>query len=355
MNLHPKGLSFVRFIIAKTLARTPDGQYDIERAFQFAQERWGQRSPPQAILKAEISALHVGGGAGAALTSDYGAAAGEFMSVVRERSILGQLAGIRRIPAYVPYLLATGTAVASWVPEGKSFLFSSQSWERSQIAPLKLQAGVPMTKELLQSGDPQAELQIRNDLINVLAEAFNLALIDPTNAGVADEKPASVTYDQTAVSVGANDMREAVLGMIQQFDGDLLKAVFVGSPRLYAQLADPLTFPSLGVRGGEILGIPAVASNMPDDGNDYQLALIDPTNIIFTGSDLVEIDVARHASVQLLNNPTGVSTPNPQETQLVSLWQHNAVAIRTTLDANWRLARGNSVMLTGIAKEGQIS
>ncbi|TKD52057.1 phage major capsid protein [Sphingomonas baiyangensis] len=348
MTAMMKGSAFLRMAIAKAVTRGNG----IETA-EYAASRWGEGSQPARLLKATVaSGATVSDAWGEELVSEYAAVAADFLGLVRQQSIIGRLTGLRRVPLRVPVLAITSGATPAWVPEGAAMPLTSMQFQRRTLEALRIAAMTVATEELLTSADPAAEASIRADLVRAIMEASDTAFIDPANAGVADEMPSSVTNGLTPVEANpAGSFKADLERLVASFGGDLTTAVLVGKPELLVQLSGA-DYPNVGARGGEIAGIPAIASrSMPNDGDgNYQLALIDPTGIAYAADDVgAEIRASSQTTVQMLDNPTMDST-TPTATTTVSLWQVNAVAIAAMIRENWRVERAGSVaLLSGIA------
>lgn len=345
VSVHPKGSAFVRATIALALSKN-----NVMDAVGFASSRWGENSPVVRVLKAQAGAT-TSGSWGEDLVGDAAAAAAEFLSLVRERTVIGRLTGLRRVPAYTPILAQTGAAAASWVGEGKPMLASQMSWNRTSMKLLKVSAMAVVTDELLRSVDPAAEAFIRADLIRSVADASDLALLDPANAGEPDEKPASITNTATVSAATGPTFKDNLERLVEAFTGDLASAYLVGRPELFVQISGA-DYPNVGARGGEIAGIPVLATrNMPNAGGDYQLALIDPTGIVYASDDSrMEIRASSQTTIEFEAEPVQDAVEGTPSSDLVSLWQVNGAAIAAQMAENWQVSRTGSVaLMTGIA------
>ena len=344
VDILPKGTTFVRAAIATAVAKN-----DIMGAGEYAGARWGDGSQISRVMKAAVAAGTAGGSTwGGELVGEAGTAAAEFIAAVRAQSIIGRMAGLRRVPFQTPILAQTGIASAAWVGEYKPIPLTKMGWDRKTMQTLKVAAMCVVSNELLRSTDPSAEAFIRTDLIKAVAAASDEAFIDPANAGVGDEMPASVLHGVTPMP-STGDFENDVKRLIAGFTGDLSAAYFVGKGKLFAQIAGT-TFPNVGARGGEILGVPALASDgVPNDGDgSYQLSLVDPTGITFTANDAAaQIKTTSQAMIDMRDDPT--LPPGPDQ-QLVSLFQVEGTAIAALLHENWEVQRaGSAAILTGIA------
>ena len=340
VSILPKGSAFVRGAIAIAVAKG-----DMLQASEYAAHRWGERSPAVSVTRAAVAGGSTAeGNWGSALATEAAASAAEFMTIVRRLSIVGRLAGLRRVPPITPVIAQVGGAEGAWVKEGAPIPLSNMSFERLVMPTLKVAAMCVVSEELLRSSDPSAEATIQADLVRAVVEASDAAFIDPLNAGVAAQQPASVTYGVTPIAA-SGVMRADIDRLVASFEGDLQSAYFVGAPKLLAQIAGE-EFPNVGARGGEILGIPALASSgVPNNADaEYRLALVDPTGIVFTANDgAAEIKVSRQGAIQMRDDPVTGGAP------MVSMFQVNAVAIAALLHENWQAVRpGSAALLDGI-------
>jgi hypothetical protein len=348
VSVLPKGSTFTRIAMAKAIARGSDFS-----AIDIAASRWGEGSAPARILKAAVAAGSTDGASWAGpLAGEYATAVAEFMTLVRAQSIIGRLPNLRRIPPRVPLIRQTSAPKAHWVGEGKPMPLTHMTFARDALSTDKLAAMLVVTDELLQAADPASEAMIRAELVRAITDASDAAFIDPTNAGVDDEQPASVTNDADArASSGgsAEHFKKDLAAMVEAFGGDLTSAYLIGRPELFVKL-NAQGFENVGARGGEIAGIPALASrNVPNDADgDYTLSLIDPTGISYAADEeQAQISVSRQGSVQMSDMP---DTPPGAGTVMVSLWQMNLTAIAAILHESWRVERPGSVsILTSVA------
>jgi hypothetical protein len=311
---------------------------DLMDASGYAKGRWGEASSAAKILKAAVSAgsLKPGSDWGPALV-DFEIAQAEFFALVRERSAVGRLSTLRRTPFNTRLVNQTGSTTAGWVAEGKPIPLTRMSFEASTMTPLKLAAIAVISAELARSSSPDAEATIRNDLVAATATALDAAFFDSANAGVADLRPAAVTYGADATTGSATDPY-GVKELIKEFAGDLERAVLVASPQSLAEMAGQ-DAPNVGARGGEIYGVPAI----PSAGIGTKAALIDPGGIAFA-DDGGTVDASDQTSLEMSDTPTAPATA---ATVMTSLWQMNATAIRVVHYTNWKRIQPSAVRLLG--------
>ena len=331
IDLTPRGRSFVRGMILRSTGIT-----ERQHLMEAATERWGSHQA-ETITRAAIAPV---------MSGDLGdnAAASEFISLVKERSIYGRMAGLRRIPFDRRVVGITTGATGYWVGEAKPKPISRPVVEGTTLDHAKVAAIIVVTSEALKSGGKIAEATLQDDLVRAVAEVWDEAFIDATNAGEAGVRPASITngaFTVTATADPAADIEAAIAA----FGGDFSAAYFVMHPTTATHLAKrrsgtAFAFPDVGPRGGSILGIPVLTSRAAAVG---QVALVDPTGIV-VADDGIELQVADQAALHMVDNPEDESA----ESVLVSLWQNNLTALRSEVFTNWQVQRPGAVaVITG--------
>jgi hypothetical protein len=327
-----RGQEFTRYAIGIAISRGHRAD-----AVRLAAERWGHQSFAAKMLqKAAVAGSFAANspGWGDSLGS-FTQASAEFFELVRERTIIGRLIGLRRVPLFVRTVLQTVGATASWIGEGGLKLASSPDFATDTLSPLKCATIALFTDELARLSDPAAEQTIRDDLVAALAVAIDEAFIDPGNGGTPGLMPASVTNGAPSIST-TGTIAADLASLVAAFTGDLTRAVFVAQPETFSGMAGA-DYPNIGLRGGELLGAPAIASRTaPDD----TLVLVDPGRIAF-GADLTQVRASGEGTVALDTSPA---------TQL-SLWQLNFVGVIVEQLLNWRTFDGAAALLTGMASE----
>jgi hypothetical protein len=263
----------------------------------------------------------------------------EVFTAIRERSIIGRLPGMRRVPPNVHLVQQTGSATASWAKETFPKAVSKLTYATvPTLKVLKLQATVVATRELLMLSTPAAEALFRDDLLSVVTAAQDSAFIDPANSGTTDTKPASITNGVTAIATtGTADGDVAAL--FAAFAGDFETAFLIANGKTGAALTST-NRPNAGARGGEVQGVPLICSrNCPDD----ILVLVDAAGLAYF-EEGAGMDRSEHSTIELDSAPVGTAAAVP-----VSLWQANLVALRVELFTNWaRIRTGCVSYVSGI-------
>jgi hypothetical protein len=101
-----------------------------------------------------------------------------------------------------------------------------------------------------------------------------------------------------------------------------------------------------------LLGFPVITSeNVPATGGSptdgYAITFILPGEILLADDGGVMVDISREATLQMETTP---DSPFSASTSLVSLWQHNMVAVKVERFITWQKRRTNAAALIASAK-----
>lgn len=324
----PKGRTFIRSLIVRSISSASS----MEGMMAYSSSRWGDYQGGL-VAKTAVSAI---------TQNEVGeSAAKEFFSLVMEKSLLRRLSGLRQVKFRTKMLKIVSGATGYWTGESKPTPLSKQVLDGSTINPLKVNCIICCTDEAIQVAGEVTESGLQADMERAVVDALDTALLDATNAGVVDERPASITYGAPNISASA-DAAADVTDLINLFDGDLGAAYFVTDSKTATNMAmlrnasGALVFPDVGARGGSVIGIPLLISRAsPVDSSGGQLALIDPTGIAYA-ADPISVEKAQHATLAMSDTPES-------EPEQVSLWQTGTVAFRSILTANWEVQRAGGV------------
>jgi hypothetical protein len=322
----PKGLHAVRAAIALALAG--GNRLDAE---PIAAARWGGDAISE-VLKTATAV----GTTSTWTDGDATFAAREFVGAAVETSVLGAMTAARRVPFLSKTAAMASGATAGWAGEGSPRPISELSLSFGAVEPYKLCASTIVTKEAL--GLPLTEGAIRTDLLRAAALALDEALISD-DAGEAGVRPAGLAHGVPPEGPWVPEF--AVKGLFTTgFTGDFSTSVIVAHPRTLGRMHGEI-FPDVGVRGGSLAGIPAVATRAAVED---RLTLIDAAGIVYA-VDGGGIFVAEHADVQA---DTAPDSPKTSSTTTINLWAHNLAAPGVTLFAGWKAARPGSVAVSEV-------
>jgi hypothetical protein len=311
---------------------------------EFACSAYGRGSMVATVLKAGVGADGVTTAAGGYFQNVQA----EFMDAVFDLSIPGRSPSLRYVPLLTPLINITGSATARWVGEHKLRPLSKVSFGRASLKPKRVASMIALTLELLRSTDPKTDATVQRDMVNAMVLAINQAFIDSSNAGDT-ETPAAVTNGITPITA-TGDPRVDIAALVEHYDGDPQTGMWVMHPKTAVQLAltGDLVFADLGLRGGTLMGAPAVTSiGVPYSSGGSEISLIDPAGIMF-GRDQVEFSSSQNATLAMDDDPN-TGTP-----ATVSMFQTDCIALMTAQWLNWERVRSGAVaLLTGADYTGR--
>jgi hypothetical protein len=242
----------------------------------------------------------------------------------------------------VPRQADAGTG-GGWIGKGHPMpVIKAGLFDEIAFDPARLGSICVLTNDVLRRRGTEAI--IRNAALGTQGRVETFNFLDPSVAATADA-PASITNTGTAVpwSGDATAVVQAMLAAITTTGKGL---AWIGRPADLASLAA-----QLGATGERaLLGLPTIfAPNAPAG----LVVLADLSEIAYAAT-AIEIDKSDQATLQMDSAPTNAvasgSPEAPVATQVVSLFQANAVAFKVWRFANWEPRDGSvvyTVMSTG--------
>jgi HK97 family phage major capsid protein len=356
-----KGAAFVRYVGALAQARG-----NRTEAAEIA-KRWKDSTPEvEAILRTpadiiEKTAVNPGTTTDTTWASplvQYDIMASEFIDYLRPLTILGRIAGFRRVPFKIKVPRQTAGASVNWVGEGKVKPLTSLAFDSVTLDQTKIAGIIPLSEELVRLSNPSAEALVQADLAAAITQFMDSEFIDPSNAAT-DVSPASVTCGLTstvasgttaaAFRLDVKTMFASLLVANQQISSGvwvMTQQQAVALSLMQNSLGQP-EFPGITVTGGTLLGFPVVTSenipaynSSPTDG--YPIIFLMPGEILLADDGGVSIDMSREASLQM---DTAPDSPWTASTVTVNLWQHNLIAIKAERYINWKARRTTAAAL----------
>jgi HK97 family phage major capsid protein len=350
VSLAPRALALGRYI--ECLVK---GAGDPLAMHAFAQGQGPSWSSTPSVLlqtKAAVDALDSG-------DLVQGPIANEVAELLRPHTIIGRVAGFRRVPFGLRLFRQTGGMSAGWVREGFPIPAGSADYTQGlTLQPAKLGVIVALSDELRRVSTTSAQALAGTELSNAIAQAKDTFFVDPAWSGTADT-PASVTYGAAQLSSrGATvaaidaDLRDMIrvltdAGCSLATAAWLMHSSTAASMSLMRGADGALAYPGVTARGGTLAGLPVVtspacaASGSP--GEKF-ITLLEASEVMLANEGQSDISIAKHTSVQLDDAPGSGAQP------LVSLWQANLIGIRARLYVNWaRRHDGAVVVLRDVA------
>ncbi len=216
-----------------------------------------------------------------------------------------------------------------------------------------------ITRELARLDTPAAEAAVTAQLLRGLQRGLDRQFLDPARVFDADrDAPASIfsgAQQLQASGTSLPDVDHDLRRMIDQLvlSGMTLESgVWVMDPSTAARLsllrddqAGP-AYPRITAIGGDLLGIPVISSascrREDDSPLERFIGLVEADRIAFAADDAVTVEVSENAALQMDSTATGAAS------SLISLWQRDLAAIKTTLHVNWSIAPGAAVVLRNV-------
>jgi HK97 family phage major capsid protein len=272
----------------------------------------------------------------------------DYFAEVEKTSIVQQLA--RKVPMGptgidIPFW--NGSVSASWVGETERKPLTKGSFDHQTLSPTKIAVIFAESAEVVRANPLQYLQTMRTKIAEAIALAFDnaaiyginkptnfkgylaettqaVSLVDPGGAGVASSNNA---YDALVkglgiLSAGGHKWNgtllddETEVNFLQSKDSSG-RPLFIEST--YGDVVDPL-------RGGRILGRPTFFSDHAANGSSGSrtLGIVgDFSQVIWGQVGGLSFDVTDQATLDFGVDDEGTWQPN-----LISLWQHNMVAVR---------------------------
>lgn len=367
-----KGIAFAQLIKVRAVAMKENR--DVEKV---AVRMYGENSIIVGIVKdgEQVPGSTASGTWGVDLISSEGAAAADFAEYLRPATILGKFGqgnvpALRRVPFRRPLILGTGGATGYWVGEGKPKPVSQANFDRSTLDPLKCATIVVLTEENIRDSSPSSDVIIRDDLRSALAKLEDEAFIDPTNAGSPNVKPAGILYtaggDHAIAAESYSDETDVILdirSLMQRYidannpAGQAVLIMEEGTALAAGLILNALgqrAFPGLGMRGGELQGVPVITSENVTAG---VVSVVNASDVLYADDGEVAVDMSREASIEMKDQANitqnGIAGTGAA---MVSMFQNNMVAIRAEHTLNWKRRRPVvGAYLTGVAWGGAVN
>jgi HK97 family phage major capsid protein/HK97 family phage prohead protease len=337
-NVEP-GIMLARFVIAKLAAR-----FEGCNAATYAEQRWNDSTPEVALaLKAAVVAGSTTDATWAKPLVNPSITA-DFLPLLRAATIIGKIAGLRKVPFNVNVPAQTTGGVVNWVGELKPKPVSAMAFSMESIGFNKVAAIVVLSQELVRFSNPSAEAVVRDSLVKDIAAYLDAQFINPAVAAVAGVNPASITNGAPTAAATTNPLAD-ILGLINHFATNNIPVdglTFLLSPAnalalsFRTNLDGSPEFPGIGINGGTYKGLQFITSNTLTT-NVVALA---PQYILMADDGGVTIDASTEATLQMDSAP---ASPPDATTVLASMFQMNAVALRAERYISWKRVGTNTV------------
>jgi HK97 family phage major capsid protein/HK97 family phage prohead protease len=282
----------------------------------------------------------------------------QFIEYLRPKTIMGRVEGFSRVPFNIRVAGFDSGTTAYWVGQGKAIPVSKPGTTNVSLAIAKAAGLVSVTKELARLSTPSAEMLVRDELTKALVYLLDDSFINPNNGGITNEKPASMTYGVTPTTASGTTyaaFRTDVQALFETFFDnhiDTMNGVWIMSHSLALKLSmmvdsnDRVVHPNLTPMGGTMLGYKAIVSQVAQIAGSPQyndvLIFLCPSEVFLADDGQAQFSVSDQASIELLDNPTNLSTGGTTATSVVSMYQTESVAIKAVRFVNWTKKRSQA-------------
>lgn len=341
------GQSFVRLLIARTLAK----QTDVS-PIEIARKRWGETNPTLvALLKAGVAGGGTGSGEwGAELAQSDTKFTGDFLTFLYAQTVYDRL-GLRQVPARVHIKGQDGQGTGYWVGESKPIPASSLDFSDVELLPNKVAALAVVSNEWLADSDPGSEQLVRDALVNASSQRVDTTFLSAVAAS-AGVSPAGIFNGLVAIGSSGTDaaaLRNDIKALYRPFiaarnASNLTLVMNPSTAKALSLLVNALgqtEFPQLKASGGELLGDPVVTGDNVDPSD---IALLKPSDIWRIGDTGVEITMSKEAMIEQDSAPTGATdTPVAATATFTSMFQAESTAFKVVRRIAFQKRRASAV------------
>jgi HK97 family phage major capsid protein/HK97 family phage prohead protease len=356
-NLDP-GMRFARMAISLARAKylQKEGRFVAPDEIYKSDGRWMDTAPEVAL--ALKTAVNAGDSTTATWASELAYAqniANEFIEYLRPMTLLGRISGWRNVPFNVRVGGQSSGTTGYWVGQGVAIKPSAGATTSVSLGITKVAGLSVITKELAMLSTPSAELMVRNDLARTCQQKADTSLIDPNNGGQTDIEPASLTYGATARLASGTDYAafkadwKSLTSNFYTNNISLEGAVCIMTETMAESLALMVTslgnpqFPGMTPTGGTLMGRPVFTSQVANTSGspnwDEMLILLQPGEVFLADDGTANVEASDQVSIHMDDATTMKSTATSTNTQVVSMFQTESIAIKAVRHVNWTKAR----------------
>jgi HK97 family phage major capsid protein len=274
-----------------------------------------------------------------------------FLGAMRQFSIPMQLAGLRRVPMRTRVFVSAGSVAGYERGEGVAVPVLRSTWAEQTLLPRSFDAMAVVTQEAARSPDPAAALAIQDELAERVAGAENYAFLSPSATGSVLNAATNFAGTGSAIANVAADL----LLLASIVPGAARGGVYVMHPRtatflgLLVGSGGGVPFPGLGPSGGTLNGLPVLtdpACELLGSPTGRVICLLSPREIMYADQGRVRLSVSTEAAIEMLDEPTNISTGSTAAAQLVSMYQTDSVAVLASRESNWHARSGSAGYFT---------
>jgi HK97 family phage major capsid protein/HK97 family phage prohead protease len=344
----PKGTAFARMCMAMAA-----GHGDSYQTLQFAKQ-WKDSTPEVEQMVEHMWRTKAAVAVGTTTDTTWAGPLvvtqplNEFLEMLRPRTLLGRIPGLRQVPFNVSVPTQTTGGTYGWVGQNKPKPVTKADYATVTVPFAKAAGIIVLSEELVTLSTPSAENLVREEMIAGMGAFLDAQFNDPAVAAVANVNPAAITNGaSTAAASGVTSAAAkadiaASIAVFTAANVPLDGSVWLmndsnafGLSISVNALGQPL-FPGMTAQGGTLFGMPVIVSNSVST----RVILLHAPSILYADEGGVRIDVSREASVQMDSAPTDTVDAT---TVYLSLWQRNLIGLKAERMITWIRARTAAV------------
>ncbi len=279
-------------------------------------DRLRMPAPAARLLKAAVGAGTLSDPAWASGLADMQAASSAFLQALGGRSAFASLldqAVLTRAPLRSRVGAVSEGIVGAVNGEGEARPVSRMTLSGDALLPQQADAIVVLSREIIENSSAASQAFVSRQLRRAVAKALDVGFFSTL---ITSSTPTFAATDNHAA-----DLKQ-MLDTVNSGEGRLGWVAAPNVANSIALLNDPRGTSS-PEGSSEFLGLPFAVSPGLAAGT---LILLDGDRVL-ADIESLGIDVARHAALQMDDTPTN-NAATPTATNLVSLWQVNAVALK---------------------------
>lgn len=345
-KLDPPGVGLARIALAHA-----NGHITMRSPVEVAMKRWPDNPEIAMQIKATIEAgdTTTSGWASQLVPSATQFEDG-FLSLLRAQTIIDRIPGLRRVPFNVAIPVETASGTVQWVGEGAPKPATKLTLTSVTLRWEKAAAIVGITEELARFSRPDAEVLVRDSMIQTMVRFFDTYFIGAA-AAVTNVAPAGILNGISATAstaATAAAFRTDMNNLLNNFTANnvsLANIVLIMSSTQAIALSLMVTdlgvslFSSITREGGTILGFPVIIS----EAVGTKIIAIDSSSIFLAEDPGVQVAVSREASIEMSDTPiVGDASPFTSAV-LKSAFQNNLIFIRFEQYKTWKVGRTSAV------------
>lgn len=322
----------------------------VAAAAELAAAHWRDTPEVARLLKAAVVAGTTTDSSWSGPLAEYRTLAADFIELLRARTIVGRIQdATRRMPFRTRLARVTAGTAFGWAGDGRPAPVSASAFDLVSLDFGHASGIVVLTEELVQHSRPGADAMVQAEMLAGMAQFLDLEFIDPSRAPIGDHVPGSITYGAlstpstgTTLAAIIADLK-TLFALLSNAGSPLTAPFLVMRPKTALHLAALQTttgaaaFPSIGIRGGSVWGVPVLVSgNVPSSGSPdtAPIVLLDAAEILLADDGDVTFEASRQTSLEMVDAPTQ-SAATATGSTMVSLWQNSCVGVKADRIIRW--------------------